>query len=174
MLLLYIIMGFFKSFSRGAGKFFKDVGKGGSKFFKEGKIDGTKIVGKGSVLSKGLGDVSKGLGKAGSVLGSVAKVAGTVLNNPITQGALGVIAPEALLGADALEMGLKTGSSALKQGSQLTKQSSYRGNPSQVANNILERASGIANTVSPQQAVQASSMGMPASVSQGGQSYIML
>jgi len=36
----------------------------------------------------------------------------------------------------------------LKQGSQLTKQSTYRGNPSQVANNILERASGVANTAS--------------------------
>jgi len=164
-------MGFFNS----VGHFFKhDIGGGANKFFKSGKVDGTKLFGKGSVASKGLSTVSKGLGQAGSVLGSVGKVAGTILNNPITQGALGVIAPEALVGADALQMGLQAGSSALKQGKQLTKQSSYRGNPSQVATNILERASGIANTVSPQSAVASASMGQPTNVSQGGQTYTMM
>ena len=168
-------MSFFKSIGRKVGHFFKhDVGGGANKFFKTGKIDGQKLFGKGSIASQGLGAVSKGLGQAGSVLGSVAKVAGTVLNNPITQGALGVIAPEALVGADALQMGLKTGSSALKQGSQLTKQSTYRGNPSQVATNILERASGIANTVSPQEAVSSASAGTPATISHQGHSYMMM
>ena len=172
-------MGFFdsigKSFSRGAGNFFKDVKKGGDKFFKEGKIGGTKLVGKGSVLSKGLGDVSKGLGQAGSILGSVGKVAGTILNNPLTQAGLGVIAPEALIGADALQMGLKAGSSALKGGSQLTKQKNYTsGNIAKVAGNALERAISSAQAPTPAQAVLSSSMGQPASVTQGGQTYMMM
>lgn len=168
-------MGFFSNIGKKVGHFFKhDVGGGTKKFFQTGKIDGTKVFGKGSIASQGLSTVSKGLGQAGSALGSVAKVAGTVLNNPITQGALGVIAPEALVGADALTAGLKAGSGALKQGQQLTKQSSYRGNPSQVATNILERASGIANTVSPQSAVASASMGQPTNVTQGGQTYTMM
>ena len=168
-------MGFFNSIGKNVGHFFKhDVGGGANKFFKTGKIDGAKVFGKGSLASKGLSTVSKGLGQAGSVLGSVGKVAGTILNNPITQAGLGVLAPEALVGADALQAGLKVGSSALKQGSQLTKQSSYRGNPSQVATNILERASGIANTVSPQSAVASASMGKPTNVTQGGQTYTMM
>ena len=168
-------MGFFQSFGKKVGHFFKhDVGGGANKFFKTGKIDGAKVFGKGSIASQGLGAVSKGLGQAGSVLGSVGKVAGTILNNPITQAGLGAIAPEALVGADALTAGLKAGSGALKQGQQLTKQSSYKGNPSQVATNILERASGISNTVSPQQAVASASMGQPTNVTQGGQTYTMM
>ena len=83
-------MGFLKS----VGHFFKhDIGRGANKFFKSGKIDGTKLIGKGSIASKGLSTVSKGLGQASGVLDSVGKVAVTILNNPITQGALGVIAP---------------------------------------------------------------------------------
>ena len=168
-------MGFFQSLSRGANKFFKkDIGGGASKFFKQGKIDGTKVFGKGSIASKGLGAVSKGLGQVGNTLGSVGKVAGSVLNNPLVQTGLMALGPEAGLASQAITSGLQTGSSALKQGSQLTKQSTYRGNPSQVAGNILERASGIVNTVSPQDAVQSASMGQPASVSYGGQSYKMM
>jgi hypothetical protein len=164
-------MGFFSSFTKGANKFFKkDIGGGASKFFKKGKIDGTKVFGKGSIASKALGGVSKGLGQAGSVLGSVGKV----LNNPLVQTGLMALGPEAGLASQAITSGLQTGSSALKQGSQLTKQSTYRGNPSQVAGNILERASGIVNTVTPQDAVQSASMGQPASVSYGGQSYKMM
>lgn len=144
-------MGFFSSFTKGA-----------SNFFKKGKIGNTKVFGKGSVLSKGLGDVSRGISKAGGVLGSVAKVAGSVLNNPLVQGTVGMIAPEALIGGNALTTGLSTGSSVLKQGGGLLKQRNYSGNPSQVANNILERASNIANTAQPN------------TMSSGGTTYKMM
>ena len=129
-------MGFFKNFTRGASNFFK----------KGGKVDGVKLFGKGSIASKGLGDVSKGLKQAGGVLGSVAKVAGTVLQNPLVQGGLAMIAPEALVAGDALTAGLQAGSGALKSGAVLTQQSGYRGNPSQVASNILEKATATATS----------------------------
>ena len=165
-------MGFFKSI----GHFFKhDIGGGANKFFKSGKIDGSKLLGKGSIASKGLSTVSKGLGQANSVLGSVGKVAGTILNNPITQGALGVIAPEALVGADALQMGLQAGSSALKGGQQLTRQKNYTsGNIAKVGGNVLERAISSAQAPTPTQAVASASMGQPTNVSQGGQTYTMM
>ena len=133
--------------------FFKSLARGANKFFRHGQIGNTKFIGKNSVLSKGLGDVSRGLSQTGSVLGSVAKVGTSVLNNPLVQGTLGMVAPEALIGGNALTAGLSAGSSALKQGGQLTKQSNYSGNPSQVANNILERAKGITNTVQPNNTV---------------------
>jgi hypothetical protein len=165
-------MGFLKS----VGHFFKhDIGRGANKFFKSGKIDGTKLIGKGSIASKGLSTVSKGLGQASGVLDSVGKVAGTILNNPITQGALGVIAPEALVGADALQAGLKVGSGALKQGSSALKQKNYTsGNIAKVAGNVLERAISSAQAPTPTQAVASASMGQPTNVSQGGQTYTMM
>lgn len=179
-------MGFFKSLSRGVNKFFKhDIGGGAKNFFTQGKIDGTKVIGKGSVLSKGLGDVSKGLGQAGSVLGSVGKVAGQVLNNPLVQTGLMALGPEAAIGANALTDGIKTGSQVLKQGSQLTNQKSYSGNPSQVANQILNRSSNILEkaTNSPQTATAYSvpqavavnaSSSTPTAVAHEGQVYTML
>ena len=128
-------MGFFSGFERGA-----------KQFFTKGRAGGHQLFGKGSIVSKGLGDVSKGISKVGGVLGSVGKVAGSILNNPLVQTGLMALGPEASIGAEALTSGLQAGSGVLKQTGGLLKQRNYSGNPSQVANNILERASGIANT----------------------------
>lgn len=120
-------MGFFdsvksffnKSIAQPASNFFnKTVAPSASSFFSKGG-SGEKI----------LGGISQGLGAVGNV-------ASKVLNNPISRGAISVLAPE-------LSAPIAFGSALLNNGSKLTDINTYKGSPVKVGSNMLEIAKQI-------------------------------
>jgi hypothetical protein len=162
-------MSFFNTISRKVGNFFKnDVGGTAKDFFKNPK----------STLTRGykelLPKISSGLGSVGNVLGEVGKVANSALKSPLVQGGLMALGPEFSLGANALARGINDASSVFNQGSSLTNTGNYRGNPSQVASNILERSSKIVNTIKPRTVQEAVASPNPSSIESGGIQYAMM
>ena len=93
----------------------------------------------GEQAPKILGTLSNGLSTGSNIVSKIADFGSRIANNPITM----AIAPEASGGLSALTNIGGAGSNLLSKGAHLSDAKSYRGNASQVANNILEREKSI-------------------------------
>ena len=120
---------FFRNAGNSVGNFFKKtVAPAVGNFFK-----------KGGVGEQVLGTVSQGLGTVGDIASKIA-------TNPLVTAGVSALAPELLPALPALQLA----GNLAQQGSQATNLSNYSGqNPSEVSQNILERANKAAGTVDP-------------------------
>jgi hypothetical protein len=110
-------------------RFFGKLQQGATRFF-------NKI---GQQAPKILGTISNGLSTGSNIVSKIADFGNKIASNPITM----ALAPEASAGISALTNLGRAGSNFLNQGAHLTDAKSYRGNATQVSNNILERAKAV-------------------------------
>lgn len=125
-------MGFFDFFRKAAssvGNFFnKSVAAPVGNFFKKGGM-GEQV----------LGGISQGLGTVGNIASQLA-------SNPLVTAGITALAPELLPALPALALGGKLA----QQGSQATNLNNYSGqDPTQIAQNVLERANKAGGTIGP-------------------------
>ena len=125
--------------------FFKKLGSTGSSFFKKQVMPDVQSIfkkgGAGRKFSKFTGELADATGVAGRELRRGA-------TNPVLEGigkfTLGADKTRQLQGAAlAGSAGLKGASGVLRGASELTNIKNLRGNPNQVASNVLERSKNL-------------------------------
>jgi len=104
-----------------------------------------------------LDGASIGLRKAGNTLNQVSQQTGRVLDSPAAAALANLAGPQGMVALQALRGGnqaIGLSGNLAKQGAAISNRGNYRGSPSDVAQNILERSKQIYRTGEQGRAIQ--------------------